>query len=168
MVRIWKRGPSEKWLARSLLLLDQRQRPVRHPGTAVPSRRQGRVPGLGRAAAFSQARLPQLQGVGMPEEAVFESMNRCCALLQSVAMKLPERSQLDMVEPHVGPEPVIRIGWRALPAFRRSRWRKGVLRGEVRLAEKCSRITNCGQCCGHTLLAHCRIEIDSVVPDAMG
>ena len=134
----------------------------------MPSRGQGRVPGLGGATAFGQARLPQFQCVGVTEKAVFESVNRRRALLQSIAMKFSQRGQLHMVETHVGPEPVIRIGRRALPAFRCSRCRKGVLRRKMCLTKKCSRISNSGKGCSHTLLPNCGIEIDSVIPDAMG
>src|SRR4051812_42459720 len=83
------------------------------------------------------------------------------------AMQMPEHHQLHMLEAHVRPVPVRTILRLALVAFGRAGRRKGRLRREMCLAEKCSLVTRAPECAGESLLADRRIEIDAVVPDTM-
>ncbi len=74
-----------------------------------------------------------------------------------------DQHQFYMLKPHIGAVPVIRITGRGFQAFRRAGWRKRVIRGKMRLADKRGFITRLPHGPGKTLFADRRVQIDTVV-----
>ena len=167
VMRVGKADPGAERLV--AVLLQPFDRPIGSPGRVVPRRRQARMPGLRGAMCVARVLPVELDllvtlPVRMKPSFIVLAGGRFLGREPVVA----HQHDLEMLEAHVGSEPVRPVGRRGFQALGRAGLAEGVVGREMRLAEERGVIARRRQRPGKSLLADGGIQVDAVVVDPVG
>ena len=90
------------------------------------------------------------------------------ALVVPRLVEMAVHDQFDMLEAHIGAAPILGVALRSRIAFRAVGRSEGRLGREMCLAEEARVVSRLRQGTGETGLADLRVEIDSVIGNAVG